>query len=50
MRRKGVPAYVKNGVLAALAEAWDEGHQQGVTDAASYDMGGKYQGNPYKDE
>lgn len=31
-----------------LAYVWEEGHQQGMVDAASYDSGGKYRGNPYR--
>lgn len=45
---KQIPKALRELLLKCMAQAWEEGHAQGMTDAASYDMGGKYRGNPYK--
>lgn len=45
---KQIPKAISAVIREALSQAWEEGHSQGMTDGASYDMGGKYRGNPYK--
>ncbi len=43
------PAKMMKLLQPLLEAVWEEGHQQGLTDGATYDTGGKYQGNPYKE-
>lgn len=53
MKRKDINELITL-IRMYCARAWDEGYAQGQTDAASYDMGGKYQenrtSNPYDEE